>query len=67
MNTLGEISKCLVQTYPVINSPMGGLLDPIAQWQRQMERELRSSADGLAIELIKTILIYRLRYLLAGT
>ena len=27
---------------------MGGPLDPIAQWQRQMERELRSSADELA-------------------
>ena len=24
---------------------MGGTLDPIAQWQRQMERELGSSAD----------------------
>jgi len=26
----------------------GGSTDPVAQWQRQMERELRSSADELA-------------------
>jgi hypothetical protein len=42
----------LVQTYPVINLPMGGLLDPIGQWQRQMERELRSSADELAVKAL---------------
>ncbi len=48
LGTLVEISNYLVQTYPVINLIMGGLLAPIAQWQRQMERELRSSADELA-------------------
>ena len=30
----------------------GGLLDPIAQWQRQKERELRSSADELAVKAL---------------